>query len=130
MTNLIKTRVRNVRDSNITKHLCQLAMQIYTSTVCRELFVTFDGFIQRESIVSDKSRSFKDVRRIHFDKYRKKYRKRYPGLGHLLPWAISFFFKWEENKYFSPYAYCFIVEIELLNPKFVDKNSYFILFFL
>ena len=58
------------------------------------------------------------------------YRGRYPALGHPLPWAISFFFKWEENKYFSPYAYCFIFKSDLLNLNFVEKNPYFILFFL
>ena len=53
-----------------------------------------------------------------------------------LPWATpclgpsSFFFKWEENKYFSPYAYCFILKSDLWNPNFVQINSYFILFFL
>ena len=47
-----------------------------------------------------------------------------PALGHLV------FFKWEENKYFSPYAYCFILKNDLLNPNFVEKKSYFILFFL
>ena len=47
-----------------------------------------------------------------------------------LPWAISFFLKWKENKYLSPYAYCFIFKSDLLNPNFVEKNSYFILFFL
>ena len=57
-------------------------------------------------------------------------RERYPALGHLLPWAISFFFfKWEENKYFLPYGYCFIYKSNLLNPYFVKKN-YFILVFL
>ena len=48
-----------------------------------------------------------------------------PALGHLV-----FFFKWEENNYFSPYAYYFIFKIDLLNPNFVEENSYFILFFL
>ena len=57
-------------------------------------------------------------------------RGRYPALGHSLLWAIFFFFKWEKNKYFSPYAYCFIFKSDLLNPKFVEKISYFILFFL
>ena len=33
-------------------------------------------------------------------------------------------------KYFSPYAYCFIFKSDLLNVNFVEKNSYFILFFL
>ena len=53
-----------------------------------------------------------------------------------LPWATPClgpsrsFFKWEENKYFSPYAYCFIFKSDLLNSNFVEKNSYFILFFL
>ena len=47
-----------------------------------------------------------------------------------LPWAISFFFKWEEHKYFSPYAYCFIFKSDLLNSNFVEKKSYFILLFL
>ena len=57
-------------------------------------------------------------------------RGRYPVLGHPLPWAISFFITWEENKYFSPYAYCFIFKSDLLNSNFVENNSYFILFFL
>ena len=35
-----------------------------------------------------------------------------------------FFFKWDETKYFSPYAYCFIFKSDLLNPNFVEKNSY------
>ena len=30
----------------------------------------------------------------------------------------------------GPYAYCFILKSNLLNPSFVNKNSYFILFFL
>ena len=50
-----------------------------------------------------------------------------------LPWAISFFFKCEENKYFSPHAYFFILKndlLNLLNPNFVEKNPYLILFFL
>ena len=53
-----------------------------------------------------------------------------------LPWATPylgpsrFFFKWEENKYFLPYAYCFIFKSDVLNPNFVEKKSYFILFFL
>ena len=47
-----------------------------------------------------------------------------PVLGHLV------FFLWEESKYFSPYAYCFIFKSELLNPNFVEKNLYSILFFL
>ena len=51
-------------------------------------------------------------------------RERYPALGHLV------FFKWEGNKYFSLYAYCFIFKSKLLNPNFVEKKSYFILFFL
>ena len=40
-----------------------------------------------------------------------------------LSWATPcfgpsrFFFKLEENKYFSPYAYCFIFKSDLLNPK-------------
>ena len=54
----------------------------------------------------------------------------YPALDHILPWAVSFFFKGEENKYFLPYAYCFIFKSDLLNPNFFEKNSYFILFFL
>ena len=53
-----------------------------------------------------------------------KCRRKYPALGHLV------FFKWQENKYFSPYAYCFIFKSDLLNPDFVKKKSYFILFFL
>ena len=36
---------------------------------------------------------------------------RYPALGHR---AISFLFKWEKNKYFSPYAYFFIFNSDLL----------------
>ena len=52
-----------------------------------------------------------------------------------LPWptsslAPSRFFKWEENKYFSPHAYCFIYKSDLLNPNFFEKKNYFILFFL
>ena len=48
-----------------------------------------------------------------------------------LPWAMPFFFfKFEENKYFSSYAYCFIFKSDRLNPNFVEKNSYLILFFL
>ena len=44
-----------------------------------------------------------------------------------LPWAITalghlVFFKSEENKYFSPYAYCFIFKSDLLNPNFVQRN--------
>ena len=65
--------------------------------------------------------------------YRKLYyyiRWRCPALGQPLLWAISFFFKWEENKYFSSYAYCFIFKSDLLNSNFVEKNSYFLLFFL
>ena len=50
------------------------------------------------------------------------YGRSYPALDHLLPWAISFFFKWEENKYFSPYAYSFVFKSNLLNPNFVLKN--------
>ena len=57
-------------------------------------------------------------------------RGRYPALGYPLPWAIGFFFKWGDNKYFSLYAYCFIFKSHLLNSNFVKKNSYFILFFL
>ena len=57
-------------------------------------------------------------------------RERYPALDHPLPWGNSFFFKWDENKYFSSYAYCFIFKSDLLNPNFVEKNSYFILYFL
>ena len=45
-------------------------------------------------------------------------RGRYPALGHLV------FFKWEENKYFSPYACWFIFKSDLINPNFVEKNSY------
>ena len=37
--------------------------------------------------------------------------------------------KWEENKYFLPYAYCFIFKSNLLNPNLIEKNSYSILFF-
>ena len=64
--------------------------------------------------------------------FRKFYwsRGRYPALGHPVPWAISFFCKEEENEYFSPYAYCFIFKSDLLNPNFVEKYLYFILFFL
>ena len=51
-------------------------------------------------------------------------RGRYPALGHLG------FCKLEGNKYFSPYVYCFIFKSDLLNPNFVEKNSYFTLFFL
>ena len=51
-------------------------------------------------------------------------RGRCPALGHLI-----FFFK-QENKYFSPYAYCFIFKSDIINQSFVEKNSYFILFFL
>ena len=57
------------------------------------------------------------------------------GEGTLL-WATPclgpsrFFFKWEENKYFLPYAYCCIFKSDLLNTNFVEKNPYFILFFL
>ena len=58
------------------------------------------------------------------------YRGRYPASGHPMPWVISFFFKWEGNKYFSLYAYCSISKSDLVNPNFVEKNSYFILFFL
>ena len=60
--------------------------------------------------------------------------KRQVGEGTLL-WAtpclgpFRFFFKWEENKYFSPYACWFIFISDLLNPNFV-KKIYFILFFL
>ena len=54
----------------------------------------------------------------------------YLTLGHPLPEAISFFFKWEENKYLSPYVYCFIFKSDLLNSNFVEKYSYFIRFFL
>ena len=52
------------------------------------------------------------------------YRGRYPALGHLV------FFKWQENKYFSAYEDCFVLKSDLLNPNFVKKHSYFILFFL
>ena len=38
-----------------------------------------------------------------------------PALGHFV------FFKWEENKYFSLYAYCFNFKSDLLNPNFVEK---------
>ena len=41
------------------------------------------------------------------------------ALGHLI---FFFFFKSEENKYFSPYAYCFIYKSDLLNPNFVEKK--------
>ena len=40
-----------------------------------------------------------------------------------MPWVIGFFFKWEENEYFSPYAYCFIYKSDLLNPNFVGKKK-------
>ena len=51
-----------------------------------------------------------------------------------LPWATPclgpsrFFFKWEENKYFSPYEYRFIFKWPI-KSKFC-WNSYFVLFFL
>ena len=46
-----------------------------------------------------------------------------PRIGEgILPWAISFFYKWEENKYFSPYAYRFIHKSDVLNPNFVEKK--------
>ena len=53
-----------------------------------------------------------------------------------LPWTTPclrpsrFFFKWEENKYSLLYAYCFLFKSDLLNPKFVGKKLYFILFLL
>ena len=56
-------------------------------------------------------------------------RGRHPALGHPLPWAIWFIF-WEENKYFSSYAYCFIFKSDLLNPNFVEKKIIFYTFFL
>ena len=58
------------------------------------------------------------------------HRGRYPALGHPMPWAVSFSFKWEENKYFSRDPYFFIFNSDQLNPNFVEKNSYSILFFL
>ena len=47
-----------------------------------------------------------------------------------LPWAIFFFFEWEETKYFSPYAYCSIFKSDLINLNFIETNLYFILFIL
>ena len=41
----------------------------------------------------------------------------------ILPWAILFFFKWEENKYFFPYTYCFIFKSDLLNPNFLEISK-------
>ena len=47
-----------------------------------------------------------------------------------LPWVTSSalgharFFKWEENQYFSPYAYRFIYKSDLLNPNFVKKKLF------
>ena len=54
------------------------------------------------------------------------------ALAWATPWLgpSRFFFKWEENKYFSPYAYWFIFKSDLLNPNCVEKNSYVILLFL
>ena len=57
------------------------------------------------------------------------YRLRTFGIsGSTLPWATSclgpacFVFKCEENKYFPPYAYCFLYKSDLLNPNFVGKK--------
>ena len=63
-----------------------------------------------------------------------KNRRKYSALHHPLPWATrclgpSIFFSNEKKKYFSPYAYYFIFKSNLLNLNFVEKNSYFILFF-
>ena len=41
-----------------------------------------------------------------------------------------FFFKWEENKYFSPYEYHFILKRDLLNLNFVEKIHILYCFFL
>ena len=46
-----------------------------------------------------------------------------PALGY-----FSFLFKWEENKYFLPYAYSFIYESDLLNMNFIEKNHFILLF--
>ena len=52
----------------------------------------------------------------------------YPVQESTLHWAILFFFKWEENKYFLPNAYCFIYKSDLFNPNFLEHFS--ILFYI
>ena len=53
-----------------------------------------------------------------------KSRRRYRALGHPLPWAGGLP-KAGENKYFSPYAYCFIFKNDALNPNFFEKKIIF-----
>ena len=64
------------------------------------------------------------------DAYTLKIQKRQQVGQSTLSWATAFFFKSEENKFFSTYAYRFIYKSDLLNPNFVENFLYFILFFL
>ena len=119
-------------DKNLKRvklYYINLFISSYFSTKNTQEHANWNSHIASPSILRMQSAKF--LSRISQFKLNKKYRLwgsdmgRYPALGHLV-----FFFKWEGNKYFSSYAYCFIFKSDLLIPNVVEKNSYFILFFL
>ena len=88
-----------------------------------QYFYCSDDFLEKKYFFSQKDQFYfavniQKLNNIFHILLDEKYRGWCPALGHPLPWAITFLFKWEKNEYFSPYAYCFIFKSALLSKFF------------